>query len=195
MRKRLLFVITLVGCGSGGSTTGDDGSPIDGPPMMGSDGPVDMPPQVCSPADPTSCSGETICIGTSCEAAFDRIYTFSQISVLVAANNQGGSDWDPLGGQPDPQVEVKLNGAVILTTGHKDNTFTASFTESTEKQIVAGSKLELNMTDDDGVGDDAIFSCTTDPLSAELLREAVITCNGSGTESGSQIVIHINAKG
>jgi len=195
MTTRLLFLlIACVGCGSGGS--GDPGDPIDGGGSNMPDMPPDMPPPpVCSPADPSSCAGETICIGTTCEPAFNRIYTFGQISITVAAKNQGGGDWDPLGGQPDPQVAVKLNGTQVLSTGFKDNVFTAAFTESTDQQIVGGSKLELDMSDDDGIGDDHIFGCTHDPITADDLRQAVIQCDGSGTEAGSQIVIHINVKG
>ena len=90
MTTRLLILIACVGCGSGGEPNDPDGG--NPPPVQ--DMPPDMPPPppTCSPADPNSCSGETICIGTTCEPAFNRIYTFGQISITVAAKNQGGGD-------------------------------------------------------------------------------------------------------
>jgi hypothetical protein len=172
----------------------DSGSnPPPPPPDMAP--PPDEPPQVCSPADPNSCSGETICIGTTCEDAFNRIYSFSTVTVKVASLNQGGSAWDVLGGAPDPQVVVKLNDATILTTAVKSDVFSASFTESVDQQIVAGSKLELTSQDSDVGAADKILDCVANPLSAELLRAHAIQCDGNGTEAGSQITIHIDAKG
>lgn len=150
---------------------------------------------LCSASDPNSCSGETICIGTSCEPAFGRIYRFSSITATAAAQNQGGSAWDVFGGAPDPQVTVKLNGTAIITTGSKGDTFTASFSESTEQEIVAGSKLQLIESDADVNAADKVLDCTIDPLSADRLRTQFVECDGNGTETGSQIVIRIEAKG
>jgi hypothetical protein len=130
-----------------------------------------------------------------CEPAFNRIYTFSQISVTVAAKNPGGSAWDPLGGAPDPFVEVTLNGTSILKTANVSDTFAASYTETTDQQILAGSTLELKMSDADVTGDDLILDCTIDPLTADQLRRAVIECDGSGDTAGSTILMHIDAKG
>lgn len=173
----------------------DSGSNPPPPPDMAPPPDEPPPPELCSPADPNSCSGETICIGTTCEAAFNRIYSFSMISVKVASLNQGGSAWDVLGGAPDPQVTVKLNGTTILSTGSKGDVFSAAFNETTDQQIVAGSKLELQSSDADVNAADKILNCVADPLSADLLRARVLQCDGTGTEAGSQIVIHIDAKG
>jgi hypothetical protein len=157
--------------------------------------PIDSSPKLCSVGDPSSCAGETICIGTMCEPAFNRIYTFSGISVTVATQNPGGSAWDPLGGAPDPFVVVKLNGTSILTTANVSDVFAASYTETTDQQIVAGSTLQMTMSDADVGGDDLILDCTIDPLTADELRHAVVECDGSGPTAGSTIIIHIDVKG
>ena len=199
MSIRPLFLIACIGCSSGGSGTGDDSPPPpDGPPMT-NDGP-DVPPpdeppnNVCDPNDANSCSGETVCIGTTCEPAFNRIYRFKDITSTVSSLNQNGQAWDSFGGAPDPQVIVKLNGTVILTTASKSDVFTASFTESIDQQVVAGSKLELILQDADLNAADPIHSCIIDPLSAQKLRERGVHCDGTGTEAGSQVVIHFDAK-
>src|SRR5262245_3461125 len=150
----------------------------------------DSPPRTCSPGDPNSCSGETICIGTTCEAAFDRIYRFSGIAVTVAAQDPAGAAWDPLGGAPDPFVAVKLNGTSIVTTANVSDVFAATYTETTDQTIVAGSSLQMTMSDADVGGDDVILDCTIDPLAADALRRGVVECDGSGPTAGSTIVMH-----
>jgi len=176
---------------------GDDGPPPDGPIVvdMPPDPPDDGPPQnVCNPDDSNSCSGETVCIGTKCEPAFNRIYRFLNITATVASLNQTGSAWDSFGGAPDPQVIVKLNGTAIITTASKADVFSASFSETIDQQVVAGSKLELILQDADLNAADPIHSCVIDPLSAQKLRERGVHCDGTGTEAGSQVVVHFDAK-
>ena len=95
-----------------------------------------------------------------------------------------------------PFVTVKLNGTQIIQTANKTDALTASFTEATDQQIVAGSKLELIIADnDDTSGDDQILDCVIDPLGADLLRDAIVSCTGSGGQTGSTVIIHIDAKG
>src|SRR5687767_11963696 len=78
--------------------------------------PGDCPATACSPADPSDCAGETICVDGSCVAAFGRVYTFSMAHVVANSLDTNGEAWDALGGAPDPFVEVQLNGSVVLTT-------------------------------------------------------------------------------
>ena len=189
--KTLLVIIcvSLAACDGSSSPPAQ----VDAPPQPRS---PDAPgPMICSPADPTSCSGETVCIGTTCEPAFNRIYSFSQISVTVATNNPGGSAWDPLGGAPDPQVTVKLNGTQILQTSVASNTFSASYSEMADQEIVGGSTLEVDVQDSDVGAADDILDCTFDPLTAEQLREAVVQCVGTGTQDGSTITMHVDVNG
>jgi len=186
-----LVLLSLAACG------GDDGktSPDSPPPPHPDARPPDSPNLTCSPADPNSCAGETICIGTTCEPAFDRIYRFSSIAITAAAKNPGGSAWDPFGGAPDPFVEVKLNATSILVTANHSDVFAATYTESVEQQIVAGSALEMTMSDADIGGNDLMLDCTIDPLTADALRHGVVECDGSGPTAGSTIVMHIDVKG
>ena len=188
----VLASLSLAACSSSSPPAQVDASAADAPRLPPPDAPG---PTVCSSADPTSCSGETICVGTTCEPAFNRIYSFSQISVTVATNNPGGSAWDPFGGAPDPQVTVKLNGMQILQTSVASNTFAASYSESVDQEIVGGSTLELDVQDSDVGGADDILDCTFDPLTADQLRQAIVQCIGTGTQDGSTITMHVDVKG
>lgn len=201
MKTTLVLVfasLSIPGCGGGGggddsNTNPDASSPPHADARPGT--PDAAEPATCDPAFPSDCAGETICVGDMCEAAFDRIYDFSSISVVVAAQNRGGSAWDPLGGAPDPVVEVKLNGEAVITTGSVSDVFSASYTESTSETILAGSTLELHVFDADVGGDDDIMTCSFDPLTAADLREAVLTCDGTGTEAGSSVTLWVTVRG
>lgn len=201
MKTSLVLVfasLSIPGCGGGGG--GDDTQNVPDashPPTVDArpgtpDAPVDL---TCDPVVPSDCSGETICVVDSCEAAFDRIYDFSGLEVAVATQNQGGSAWDPLGGAPDPVVEVRLNGETLITTGSATDVFSATYAETTNATILAGSTLELHVFDADVGGDDDILSCSFDPLTAADLREAVLTCTGTGAEAGSSVTLWITVRG
>src|SRR5262245_17107710 len=94
--------------------------------------PGDCAATACSPADPSDCSGETICVDGSCVAAFGRVYTFSMAHVIVNSLDTNGVAWDALGGAPDPLIEVQLNGTVVLTTATVSDVFEASFTDQAD---------------------------------------------------------------
>lgn len=185
--------VAFAACGGGSSPGMVDAPPahLDAPGSH-----ADAPSLTCSPSDPTSCTGENICVGTTCVDAFNRIYHFSNISVVVAAQNPGGTAWDPLGGAPDPWVIVKLNGTQIIATAVKSDVFSATYTETTDTEIVGGSTLELHVQDSDAVGgDDQILDCMIDPLGADLLRMHVVECAGSGGTAGSSVTMQIDVNG
>ena len=195
MKTSLLACLVLAACAGDGS--GPQPSMPDGSTQSGDDAsnpPPDGPSNVCSPSDPNSCSGETICIASHCEAAYGRIYKFGDISATIAAQNTGGSAWDAFGGAPDPKVTVKLQGQTILTTSVKSDTFTAQFTESTERELIAGQKLEVSLVDADVNSDDGVLNCVADPLEAAFLRAGGIMCAGTGTSTGSSVTVHITPK-
>ena len=185
--------VAFAACGGGSSPGMVDAPPahLDAPGSH-----ADAPMLTCSPGDPTSCSGENICVGTTCENAFNRIYHFSNIAVVVASQNPGGSAWDPLGGAPDPWVRVSLNGTQFLATSVVSDVFAATYTENADTEIIGGSMLELNVSDSDAVGgDDLILDCTFDPLGADLLRQHIVRCDGTGGDAGSSVTMQIDVKG
>ena len=49
-----------------------------------------------------ACAGETICVAGTCEQAFGRVYTIGNVFVQFPTKKADGTDWDALGGAPDP---------------------------------------------------------------------------------------------
>lgn len=186
-----LACLALAACDSTSSMPVSIDAPNPPPPPP----PADAAMLTCNPQVPSDCTGETICVGTMCEPAFGRIYHFSQIAVTVAAQNPGGSAWDPFGGAPDPQVVITLNGTDIIKTGVASDTFSATYTDTNDTEIIAGSTLELHVTDSDVGAADEILDCKIDPLGADVLRQIVVGCAGSGQTAGSSITMNIDVKG
>lgn len=127
-----------------------------------------------------SCGGESICVVDQCLDAFGRVYVLSNLYVELPARNSVGDDWDAGGGAPDPFFTVQLNGEEVLTTTAAPNTFSASFSDTANVVIPAGSTFELIVADEDLAIPDPGFTCIADPLTANLLRGRVLTCENSG---------------
>jgi hypothetical protein len=189
MKSQALFIaFVMSACASDDGTSAQPDAQVDAPK------PPPDAPFVCSPGDPSSCSAETICIAQKCEPAFGRIYQFHDAVVTVAEHNMGGGTWDIAGGAPDPFLVIKLNDVEILHTASKGDTFSATFTNKVDHEIIAGSKLDLTIYDDDFDGPDTILHCVIDPLSAELLREGGVSCAGVGNQSASSLTLPISVK-
>jgi hypothetical protein len=150
---------------------------------------ADCAPAACTVADPSSCSGETVCIAGTCENAFGRNYKITIVSALFTENNAGGTAWDIAGGLPDPRATVKINGA-SQTTPVIDDTLAPTWNFVTPPTLIPGGTVfEIEVVDFDLVGgDDLAWSCTNDPLTADLIR-AGVRCSGTGALSAAHIDI------
>jgi len=151
----------------------------------------DPQPEACDPAADT-CGGETICVADQCEGAFGRFYRIDGVVASFAEFDSTNTCWDGNCGAPDPFVQFTLNGEVVLTTVSSSDTFNASFGESADVLIPAGSQLKIQAFDDDGSSSapDLGVDCVADPLSADLLRGRVLTCDFFG----STVTFNINPR-
>jgi hypothetical protein len=141
---------------------------------------------VCDPANDL-CPDNDICIVDQCEPAFGRSYLFSGFELVLGPENQGGGDWDPFGGSPDPKIELHLNGTRILETGSRGDTFDAVFNETVNATLNDGDLLEVRVLDVDPDADDIALQCFADPIPADLLRFRAVQCsntNGNGNVVG-----------
>jgi hypothetical protein len=141
--------------------------------------PADCGVCACSPSDPNSCTGEQICVGTSCVGAFGRTYTISVYQLIVKTTDPLGDSWDAVGGAPDPYVVIALSGTTILTTAEVQDTFTPTFSDSVDVVIPAGAKFRFDAWDGDVSDDDWIIGCEIDPLTANFLRALGPRCDGT----------------
>lgn len=123
------------------------------------------------------CTGESVCVENRCEDAFPRFYQIEISSVTIPNTKPDGSCWDePNCGAPDPEIDIQLNGEGVGDLDAGDDKFTASFTDAIELQIIAGSRLTIELQDDDALTDETVFTCEFSPLTAERIRDGDISC-------------------
>jgi hypothetical protein len=138
----------------------------------------------------SACTGESICVENVCEDAFPRFYTITVQEVLFPSMKPDGSCWDEPGcGAPDPEIEIKLNDDKVGELETDDDMFTATFVDAIELQLIAGSKLELQLDDEDLVEDEEVLSCEFDPLTAEKIRAGDVGCSNGGATIQARITV------
>jgi len=140
----------------------------------------------------TACSGETVCVENACADAFPRFYMITVESVTFPTMKANGDCWDEPGcGAPDPQVTIKLNDNKIAELDTDDDMFSATFPDAIEAQIIAGSKLEIALEDEDIIDSEEVLTCTYNPLTADKIRNGDLSCSGAG----ASITAHIAVRG
>ena len=133
----------------------------------------------CTVGDPTSCSGNNICIANNCQNAFGRTYRIKIVSAVFPATDANGDSWDAFGGLPDGKATVTVNG-VAYTTPSVDDTLTPTWNFLTPAVLIpSATNLTLSVVDADVTFDDPAWSCTNNPLGADLIR-AGARCAGTG---------------
>ena len=152
----------LAGCGGG-----DDGVNPDG-----SNG-------GCS-AETDTCTGDSICIAGRCEAAFGRLYDITNVQVQLPTTDSSGAAWDIGGGAPDIFVAFVINGTSTVRTPTTQDQFSTSYAGPFTVQPIGGGSFEAQVFDEDVTVDDLAFICMATPLTADLLRGRLITCNTTG---------------
>jgi hypothetical protein len=140
----------------------------------------------CTASDPSSCTGETVCISGSCVNAFGRNYRIKVVSALFTQKKADGSSWDIGGGLPDPKVTITING-VATTTPVIDNTLTPTWNFVTPPTLIPGGTVfQIQVVDADLAADDPAWSCTNNPLAADLIR-AGARCSGVGALAAAHV--------
>ena len=122
-------------------------------------------------ASPDTCTGDNVCVAGSCVAAFGHVYKLFVEAGSVPEKDANSAAWDPFGGLPDPYVSVFLNGDSVFSTAFKSDTIAPVWHESATITVAAGSKLQLDVYDDDLDVDGYMFSCFDVSLTADLLRK------------------------
>jgi len=141
--------------------------------------PADCPAAACTVADPTSCSGETVCIAGVCENAFGRNYKITVVSAVFTEKKADGSSWDAISGLPDPKVTMTINGAKQFTPVI-DNTLSPTWNFVTPPTLLPGGTVfTIEVVDADLGFDEPAWTCTLDPLTADVIR-AGARCSGTG---------------
>jgi len=131
----------------------------------------------CSPFQPASCSGETICVEDACTAAFPRMYKFIVRKIVVGERvPETGECWDAGCGAPDLYATLYVNGTAAGSTSKGSDSYTFSPNEYIATQVMAGSSVELVVYDEDLTADDRGFSCVWNPLRGSDIRGRMLLC-------------------
>lgn len=97
----------------------------------------------------------------------------------------------PGGGLPDGFVRLTINGAVFTTPTVQDSV-TPTWSSSTAPTLVpGGTSLRIDVLDEDLAVDDNAWACQANPLSADLLRSRLISCNGPATLPGATVTLDV----
>lgn len=198
MKLRAVFALGLVvGCVSDDGDGGDDDTgPICGNTVCEAGEsslscPSDCSAATCSPTNPSSCGGETICINQQCVPAFGRNYVFTVTNGTFTQNDETGATWDAAGGLPDPFVVLTINGAAYMTTANQD-TLTPSWNFATPPVLIPGGSVVLiEAYDEDLTVDDLGWACQANPLTADFLRGGGLSCSGTGPLAAARVNVAV----
>lgn len=126
-----------------------------------------------------TCTGEQICVGAKCEAAFNRFYRIGVANGEIAASKPDSFAWDEGSGgteRPDPYVIFMVNGVEMGRTMIAQDTNAPVWNEYIEAQLAPGSTVAFVVRDSDLVFDDDVFTCEANPITSDLLRGRELAC-------------------
>lgn len=132
-----------------------------------------------------SCTGDEICSrpdNGTCASAFNRRYLLFAASANVSDRKPDGGCWDAACGAPDPFINVYVNDELVGGAPTQSDNFSPSWDmELGEATIVRGSRITIQMFDEDLSENDIILNCET-VLSADLLRGRILACVAQASE-------------
>lgn len=149
---------------------------VGGPGIMAACGPLDEVGDCVSP-----CTGDTICIGTTCQPAFPRTYRVT-LGVSLVDRDPDGACWDePFCGSPDPYAELLVDGLSAGRTNESSESFSHRWTDQPFTVMLrADSRVELVAYDVDVDLNDFAARCTATPITASTLRAGQLRCGVAG---------------
>ena len=134
-----------------------------------------------------TCNGDDICIEGSCESAVARRYEF----LVLGFSFSPEVSWDALSNNPDGFVTLTLDGQYLGRTLQIPDKYGWSYIASEQGvgvgTVVAGSRLEMQLWDEDVSDDDMGIGCSID-LSPNKLRRRTFMCID---ENDSQTYLYV----
>ena len=134
----LLGAVCLVGCSSSSNLGTGTGQFSDG----------------C--ATHLDCGPSLMCVSAACQSAFPRTYVITMGSATVAKYKTSGSNWDALGGAPDPRAALEIDGKVYCQTSTKDDTFDPVWNEQCEVELFQTTNVTVAVWDMDAAEHDPV---------------------------------------
>ncbi len=122
------------------------------------------------------CASTQICVGTSCTSAYGRGFWVGAYDAEFSTNDPACvCAWDPDGTAPDGYVEISVDGFLTGTTSIVTNNFYPIWDSGVDVILTTSTLVEMDVWDDDGVGDDYFLYVTVPSAS---IIDAVRTGGG-----------------
>lgn len=135
----------------------------------------------CIAASTDTCSGDQVCIGTTCQAAFPHAYAITNLSITAPNLRPDGMPWDPdEDGTPDLYADISVGGTVVMTTDVVQNSYNATFQGPYMVMLDADVALDVKASDKDDTTSELVYDCSVPMVSALLLRVRTVLCSGTG---------------
>ncbi|MEO8550034.1 MAG: hypothetical protein ABI678_08670 [Kofleriaceae bacterium] len=128
-----------------------------------------------------TCTGDTVCIGTTCQAAFPHAYAITNLSITAPNLRMDGMPWDPEDdGAPDLYAEISVGGALVATTDVNQNTYNATFAGPFTVMLDTNVAIDVTASDKDDAASELVYDCSVPMVSPLLLRVRHVLCSGTG---------------
>ena len=135
----------------------------------------------CTVASTDTCSGDTVCIGTTCQPAFPYAYAITQLSITAPAVQTNGMPWSSApDGSPSLYADISVAGAKITTTMVNPTSYNATFSGPFAVTLDANVDLDVKASSNDGSGALLVYDCDVPMISALVLRTHYVLCSGPG---------------
>lgn len=128
-----------------------------------------------------TCTGDQVCIGTTCQAAFPHAYAITNLSITAPNLKLDGMPWDSdADGTPDLYADISVGGTLVTTTDVIQNSYNATFPGPFTVTLDANIAIDVKASDKDDAGSELVYDCAVPMVSALLLRVRYVLCSGTG---------------
>jgi hypothetical protein len=136
----------------------------------------------CTVASTDTCTGDTVCIGTTCQNAFPHAYVITQLSITAPQLQPNGMPWTSADdGSPNLYADISVGGAKITTTMTNPMSYNATFAGPFAVTLDANIDLDVKASNSDGAMTELVYDCDVPMVSALVLRTHYVLCSGVGT--------------
>ncbi len=159
MNRFALLAVVLVGCSvdDGGNTT-------------------------CMSGSTDVCTGDTVCMGDACAAAFPHDYMITNLSATAPNQKSNGTPWNPnnADGSPSMSVDISVGGTVVKTTPVTTDSYNATYAGPFTVSLTSGTALDVKSSNTSGGALELVYDCPIPTVSAAIMRVRYVLCSGSG---------------
>ena len=150
------------------------------PALFGNGGSGDR----CS--ETADCGSSLVCVRRECSTPYGWKWRLTVERVRVAQHTPSGGDWDGDGTPPDPYVVIKVDDVQLLRTQTRENTSEATWTESISFVLNSGTRVQVEVWDDDFLVPEGIAATPNASVGVTELRAGrMVAYTAAAGDAGS----------